>query len=168
VHLLRLGRTEDDRRHIGVLGRPRQRQLSRRRIEPLGNLGQLLDLFDLGLALVALELLDRVLEEVLVGREAAVVGDPVVVLARQETRCQGRPDGGAVLELLVQRRVLLLEALAVEGIVLRLLDNGRNQVVLLGNVVGLLDLCGRPLTCAPVYVPTESVHVAQVGQWYLQ
>lgn len=42
-------------------------------------------LLDLGLTFGALELLDGVLEEVLVGGETGVLGDTIVVLAGQET-----------------------------------------------------------------------------------
>ena len=42
-------------------------------------------LLDLGLTFGALELLDGVLEEVLVGGETGVLGDAIVVLAGQET-----------------------------------------------------------------------------------
>ena len=55
-----------------------------------------------------------------------------------------------ILELLVQRRKLDLEALSVEGVVLRLLRNGRDQVVLFSDLSCLHDLNRTPLRSAPV------------------
>jgi hypothetical protein len=106
-------------------------------------------LLDLGLALRTLELLDGVLEEVLVGGKAGIFRDAVVVLASQETGSKRRPDGGTVLVLVVQRSILDLETLSVEGVVLGLLSNGSDQVVLLGNLSGFHDLGGRPLGGTP-------------------
>lgn len=106
-------------------------------------------LLDLGLAFGALELLDGVLEEILVGGKARVFGNAIIVLASQKTGSERRPDGSTVLELVVQRSVLNLETLSVECIVLRLLGNGCNEVVLLGNLSGFHDLSGRPLGCSP-------------------
>jgi hypothetical protein len=106
-------------------------------------------LLDLGLALRTLKLLDGVLEEVLVGGKAGIFGDAVVVLASQETGSKRRPDGGTVLVLVVQRSILDLETLSVEGVVLGLLSDGSDQVVLLGNLSGFHDLGGRPLGGTP-------------------
>jgi len=108
---------------------PCERQLCNSATELLGDLGKTSDLLNLGLALFALESLDGALEEALVGSETAVLGDTVVVLAGEETRGQRRPDGGAVLVLVVERSVLDLEALTVEGVVLRLLSDRSNEVV---------------------------------------
>jgi hypothetical protein len=58
--------------------------------------------------------------------------------------------------LLIERRVLLLKSLSVESVVLWLFGDGRDQVVLLGDVDSLLDLCGRPLAGSPV---VGKVHV---------
>src|SRR4051794_38187515 len=63
LDLLHLGRAQNHSADIGVLGRPRQREVGNRGTEPLGNRRQLAHLFDLGLALGALERLDGVLEE---------------------------------------------------------------------------------------------------------
>lgn len=120
---------------------PRERKLRDGATKLLSDLGELSDLLDLGLALLGLQSADRVLEEGLVLRKAAVLGDAVVVLAGEETGGQRGPDGGAVLELLVQRRVLDLEALAVEGVVLRLLGDGGDEVVPGGGLlVAVFDL----------------------------
>lgn len=120
---------------------PCKRKLRNSATELLGDLGELPDLLDLGLALLGLQSADRVLEESLVLCKAAVLGDAVVVLSGEETGGQRGPDGGAVLELLVQRRVLDLEALAVEGVVLRLLGDGGDEVVPGGGLlVAVLDL----------------------------
>ena len=108
---------------------PGKRKLCDSATKLLSDLGKALDLLDLGLALLSLERLDRALEEALVGSETAVLGDAVVVLASQKTRGERRPDGGAVLVLVVERSVLDLEALTVEGVVLRLLGDGSNEVV---------------------------------------
>ena len=108
---------------------PGKRKLCDSATKLLSDLGKALDLLDLGLALLSLERLDRALEEALVGSETAVLGDAVVVLASKETGGERRPDGGAVLVLIVERSVLDLEALTVEGVVLRLLGDGGNEVV---------------------------------------
>lgn len=52
--------------------------------------------------------------------------------------------------LLEERRVLLLESLAVEGVVLGLFGGRRDQVILLGDIDSFLDLCGRPFAGSPV------------------
>jgi len=108
---------------------PGKRKLCDSATKLLGDLGETPDLLDLGLALVGLESLNRALEEALVGGETAVLGDAIVVLASEETRGERRPDGGTVLVLVVERSVLDLEALTVEGVVLRLLGDRSNEVV---------------------------------------
>lgn len=145
--------------------------------QPLSDLGQLPDLGDLCLALLALQLLDGALEETLVGREARVLRDAIVVLASQETGGERRPNGGAVLELVEEGSVFDFESLAMEGVVLRLLgdaggwsvqgrktrendrmyglDSRSNEVVLLGNLSGLHDLRSRPFTRAPIVGQVE-------------
>lgn len=65
--------------------------------------------------------------------EAGAVGDAVVIFAGQEAAGERGPDGGAVLELLEQGGVFDFEALAVEGVVLRLFGDGGDEVVLLGD-----------------------------------
>lgn len=108
---------------------PGKRKLCNSATKLFGDLGKTPDLLNLGLALVGLESLDGALEEALVGGETAVLGNTVVVLASKKTRGKRRPDGGAVLVLVVKRGVLDLEALTVEGVVLRLLSDGSNEVV---------------------------------------
>ena len=146
---------------------PGKRELCDSATELLGDLGKTPDLLDLGLALIGLKSLDGALEEALVGGETAVLGDAVVVLASKKTRGERRPDGGAVLVLVVERSVLDLEALTVEGVVLGLLSDGSNEVVpmyvsrpselygkrqdsLLSDLGGLRDLNSRPLGSSPV------------------
>jgi len=73
-------------------------------------------------------------------RKARVLGDTLVVLTGQKTGSKGTPDGGPVLILLIQRLILALKPLAVEGIVLRLFGDRSDEVVLFGDVVGFLDL----------------------------
>ena len=121
----------------------------------LSNLRQLAHLLDLSLTLLGLEALDGVLEESLVCGEAGVLGNAVVVLAGEQAAGERRPDGGAVAMLLEEGSILVLEALAVEGVVLGLLDDGGDQVVLLGEVDGLLDLDGAPLRGTPVVGKVE-------------
>jgi hypothetical protein len=108
---------------------PGKRKLRDGAAQLLGDLGKVADLLELGLALLALQSLDGALEEALVGGETAVLGDAVVVLASEETGGERRPDGGAVLVLVVERSVLNLETLTVEGVVLRLLGDGSDKVV---------------------------------------
>lgn len=74
----------------------------------------------------------------------------VVVLPREQAARERRPDGGAIGEGLVQRRVLDLEAVAVEGVVLGLLGDGGNEVVLLREQRGFGYLLRGPLRRAPV------------------
>lgn len=148
MNLVDLGGAQDDGADIGVLGGPGQSKLTGSATEPLGHGGELPNLLDLGLAFGLLELLDGVLEESLVVGEARILGNAVIVLASQETRGERAPDSGAVLELLEQRLVLDFEALAVEGVVLGLLDNGGNEVVFLGNQGSLSDLGSAPLGSA--------------------
>lgn len=123
LKLLNLCRTENDSADIGVLESPGKRELGDVSTEALSDFGQLLDLLDLGLAGFSLKLVDGVLEEGLVGGESRVLGDSVVVLAGQEAGGERGPDCGAVLELVEERSVLDLEALTVESVVLRLLND---------------------------------------------
>lgn len=155
VDLVDLCGAEDDGADVGVAGGPGEGELRGVAAELLGDLGELLDLLDLGLALVRLQALDRVLEELLVGREPRALGYAVVVLAGEQAAGEGAPDGGAVVELVEQRLELDLEALAVEGVVLGLLGDGGDQVVLLGEPGGLGDLLGAPLAGAPVVRQVE-------------
>lgn len=155
LNLLNLGGSQDHSADVGVLEAPGQGELRCVSTQALRNGSELLDLFDLGLSFLGLQLLDGLAEELLVGGQAGALGDAVVVLSGQETRCQGRPDGGAVAELLVEGSVLDLEALAVEGVVLGLLDNRGDEVVSLGDLSGLGDLGSAPLGCSPVVGKVE-------------
>jgi len=108
---------------------PGKRKLCNGAAQLLGDLGEVADLLELGLALLALKSLDGALEEALVGGETAVLGDAVVVFASEKARGERRPDGGTVLVLVVEGSVLNLETLTVEGVVLRLLGDGSDKVV---------------------------------------
>jgi len=136
-----------------------------------GDLGQLLDLLDLGLSLGRLELFDSVLEELGVGSVSRVLGDTVVVLSSKldeehwissqrwahfngqahslethETGSQRRPDGRTQsLVSLEQGKVVDLESLSVQHRVLRLFTGRSDQVELVGDGVSLLDLLSGPL-----------------------
>ena len=136
-------------------------------------------------------MLDLGVEEVAVVGEAGTFGNAVVVLAGEESGGERGPDGGTVLfsrsasrfaidsersenylVLVEERLVLDLEALTVEGVVLRLLGDGGNEVVLLGDLssldiqmssaaflvsqsteatTDLHDLSGGPFTGTPVF-----------------
>jgi hypothetical protein len=66
---------------------PSQSQVGHGAVQLLfGNLGQLLDLFDLGLSLGRLELFNSVLEELGVGSVSRVLGNAVVVLSSKLER----------------------------------------------------------------------------------
>lgn len=162
LELLNLGSTQDNSADVRVLEGPGERELGDVSAETLGDFCELLDLLDLGLAGLGLELVDGPLEERLVGGEAGIFGDAVVVLSGQKTAGKRGPDGGSVLELVVQGCVLNFEALTVEGVVLRLLNDcivvstGKqsnvnwgltrsNKVVALGDVSSLGNLSGAPL-----------------------
>lgn len=80
--LLGLGSTQDARRDVRVLERPCDGETGHRATERLGDLGELLDLGDLGLALLGLKLLDGFSEEFLVGGVTGVFWDAVVVLPK--------------------------------------------------------------------------------------
>ena len=101
MDLLHLASTKDHCANVGVLRSPGKCELARRGSKLFGDRGELLDLLDLCLTLIALQLLNSLLEELLVGREARVLWDALVLLADQQTRGKRRPDGGTVLELLV-------------------------------------------------------------------
>lgn len=141
--------THDAGGHVGVEEGPREREVGHARTDALGDLGERLDLGDLGLALLRLELLDGVGEEGRVGRKARALGHAVVVLAREDTRVEGRPDGRAVATL-EHVLVLDLEALAVQHRVVGLLAHGADHVEAGSNLLGLGDLGGGPLRSAPV------------------
>ena len=155
LELLNLCRAQDHGADVGVRRRPRQGELRDGSAETLGDSAQLAHLLDLGLASLTLELLDGALKEGLVGREPRVLRDAIVVLAGQQATGEGRPDGGAVAVVLEQVGVLNLEPLAVESVVLGLLDDGGNEVVLFGETDGFRDLSGGPLRSAPVVGKVE-------------
>jgi hypothetical protein len=114
LNLLDLGGTKYDSANMRVLRAPSQAQLSDIASETLSDLGQALDLFNLGLAFRGLEGSCSRIEKVLVVGEAGALGNAVVVLAGEETGGERGPDGCTILELLVKRRVFDLETLAVE------------------------------------------------------
>lgn len=123
LKLLNLCRAKNDGADVGVLEGPGKRQLGDVSSETLSNFGHLPDLLDLGLSSFCLELVDCALEEGLVGSETRVFGNTVVVLSGEETAGKRGPDGGSVLELVVEGSVLDLEALTVQSVILRLLNN---------------------------------------------
>ena len=71
-------------------------------------------------------------------------------LACEHTAGEGRVNGSANVEALVERSVLLLRTLAMEDVVHALLNHRRMKIVLLSNETGLLKLLRAPLARAPV------------------
>jgi hypothetical protein len=107
---------------------------------------ELLHLRDLLLALVRLQLRDRVLEGRRVRVEAAALRNSVVVFAGEQAAGEGRPDRRGHAAVFVQVRILLLEALAMEGIVLRLLDDGTGEAESVSDGPSFFDLLGAPFS----------------------
>ena len=70
---------------------------------------------------------------VLQRRAAAAWPNALAVLAGEHARGERAPDGRAVAELVVQRRILVLDAAAHEQVVLRLLHHRRRETVLFGD-----------------------------------
>lgn len=108
VNLRDLGRSEDHRRYVRavtavstiltpksdyqtedflLLRSPSKGELGSRALKAISDLAQLADLLELGLALLALQLLGLVTEEVLVCGKPRILRNTLVVLASQETRC---------------------------------------------------------------------------------
>jgi hypothetical protein len=135
-------------RNVLVLAAPCESQLSRCAAQLLGDLRQLLDLLDLGLALLALQAFNLRLEKVFVVGEAAVLGNALVVFTSEHTAVQRRPDRCTILELLqagntelapvshilrtkmtylVEGLVFLLETFTVECVVLGLFGDGSDE-----------------------------------------
>src|SRR5271154_2428646 len=161
--LLRLTCTSNDSRDIGVLQTPSQSQCSGAAANFLCKFGEFLDLCNLGFADICVQLITESFHEWIVFHcETGIVRNTVVVLAGQETTCEGRPNCGAVMVKLVQGSIFLLETIASEEIVLWLVSNGSNQIVLGGHVVSMLyllaffesrttlDLKGGPFRSSPV------------------
>lgn len=144
-NLLRLRRPQNARADILVLECPRQCELTHRAVQLLGNLGQLAHLGDLVFHFLLLELASALLGDGVIAR---ALGDAVIVLAGEHALCEWRPDGRAVVVELEDGCKLALDA-AVEHVVLGLIRNGWNEVVLVGDVVGVLNLERAPLGCTP-------------------
>ena len=154
-NLLRFRAAEYDGADVLILGRPREGELGRRTAQLLGDGGELFHLFDLGFAFGGLELFDFAAEQVAVVVQAGPFRDAVVVFPCQEPTRQWRPDRRAVAELVEQRRVFNLEALAVEGVVLRLFGNWGDEVVSFRDLRRFHDLHGGPFARAPVVCQVE-------------
>lgn len=147
VDLLRPRRPRDERRDIGVLERPGQRELGQRRIQllsdglELGHDGQVL------LPRLVAERLGEVGDELVL---ALALGQTaarrrrglVVVFARQDTLLQRREHRQPQPVLLVQPAVFALDALARQQVVLRLLDHGADQAQLVRHAPCFGDLAG--------------------------
>ena len=88
--------TCDTSRDVGVLDRPGQGEVGHGATQALGDLGELLDLFDLGFALWRLELLDIRSHRTGAGLIPRILGDTIIVLAGEQARREGRPNRAAV------------------------------------------------------------------------
>lgn len=144
MYLLDFGRAQYDRADILILRCPSNRKLGTVPTHFLGDGGKLLDFLDLGLSSGTLQFLDSILEDGLVGGEARIFRNPIVVFPCKQSRRQWRPDSGAILEFLEKWGVLDLEALAIECVVLRLLGDGSDEVVGICDFGGLGNLGCRP------------------------
>jgi hypothetical protein len=158
-HILQ-GAAHDTCRNVLVNNSPSEREVAHAAAQLLGNFGEPLDLLDLCLALGRCKPLDPVLEETLVGGEARVVRDTVVVLAGEDPTFERGPNGAAILATVKkdslgkpgdgnppavtlvppQWLVLVLEPLAVEHTVVWLLADGADHVEPAGDLNRLLYL----------------------------
>ena len=99
-------------------------------------------------------------EGVVLHRGAAARRHAVAVLAGQQPGRKRAPGRQAQADVVVQARVLLLHALAVEQVVLRLLHHRLVQVVTLGDLPGGTDVARAPLARPPVQRLALPDHVA--------
>src|SRR3569833_1532152 len=151
VDLLGAASAGDGRAHVGVLEHPGQGQHAHLDAQLVGDGLQLVDALDDGVPLVLARALPVALDEVdLLLGEARVVGDAVLVLARQDALLHGREDGQAEADLAVQVGVLLLDARAVQHVVVGLLHDGADQAEPVGVPPRQRDLVRAPLGRAPV------------------
>ena len=148
-------RAGDHRRDMRVLRDPGDRHLSDRRAELGGDGFEPADRRVLRLVGQALGEPAHVLE-----RAAAAGRDAAPVLAGQQAAGERAPGREAEADVLVEPRVFLLDALAMEQVVLRLLHHRLVQVVPVGDVPGGADVGRRPLAGAPVERLAARDHVA--------
>lgn len=142
--------THNTSRDVLVDQSPGQSQVGGGRTKALSDLGQLPNLLNLGLALGGVERLDVARHHLLVGSVSTVLGDTIVVFTSQETGVEGRPDGGSATNSVEDIVIFDLESLSVHHGVMGLLDRGADETETGGDLVSLLDLCGRPLRGTPV------------------
>src|SRR5690606_29887718 len=156
--LLHPAGTEDHRGHPRVAQAPGDRQRRRRDTRLVGDAGEGTGTLE-PLVLLGHDLPSQPLQ--VVPREAGITRDAVVVLAGEQAGGQRGPDRRAHSELPVQRCVLLLDPLAMQQVVLRLLHGRRMQMVARGDRVRLADQFRRPLRGAPIQdlpLPDQRVH----------
>lgn len=142
--------THNTSRDVLVDQSPGQSQVSGGRTKAFSDLGQFPDLLDLGLALGCVECLDVARHHLLVGGVSTVLGDAIVVFTSQQTGVEGRPNGRSATNSVEDIVVFNLESLSVHHGVVGLLDRGADETETGGDLVSLLDLCGRPLRGTPV------------------
>ena len=152
--LCRVAGAGDHRRDAGVLETPCERHLRERASEVGGNRREAPDHGEprligepLGEPFVAFQRAARA------GRYA------VVVLAGQQAGRERTPDRGAEADVAVEPRVFVLDALAMEQVVLRLLGDRLVQVMALRDVPRRHDLRGAPFRRAPVQRLARGDHV---------
>ena len=138
-----------------VLRHPRNRQLRRAATQLVGDAPELRDGGVLGRVEQALRQETHARQ-----RTPAALGNAVRILAGEQPARQRAPGRQAQADVFVQPRVVLLDALAVEQVVLRLLHHRPVQVVLVGNVPGGANVVGRPLAGAPIERLALGNHVA--------
>lgn len=147
-NLLRPTGPSDDGRNIRILQTPSQSEGSGTPANLLGDLGEFLDLLDLGLSGVRLEFIAETLHEGIVfDCETGIIGDTIVVFPGEKTRGKGGPDCGSVAVDFVKGGVFLFEAVAGEEIVLGLISNGSYQIVFGCNVMSMLNTTVRHCRC---------------------
>ena len=145
MHLFHPAGAGDDAAHLRVLQAPGQRHLRHADAQLSSDGDQLAGLVDPpGVGQGRLE------PFILFKGSAAAGGDAIVVLAGQQARSQRAEDSGPQPDIPVEAGVLVLDLLAVEHVVLRLLHDRLVQVMLIGDLPGFHDLGRAPLGGAPV------------------
>ena len=160
--LLDARRAGDHGADVAVQQAPRERELRERAADVLRHAVELADeavLVRVGQAVAQ--------ERVGLERAARAGRHAVAVLAGQQARRERAPRRQAEPDVLVQPRVLLLDALAMQQVVLRLLHHGLVQVAPVGDVPRGADLVGAPLARAPVERAAALDHVVHRPHGFL-
>lgn len=134
-----------------VLQHPSERECAHLDAEALGDGLELVDLLDGLVELLLARALPPAGDELdLLLREARALGHAVLVLSGQQALAQRREDRQACPDLAVEMRVLDLDLLAAQHVVLGLLHDGADEAELVGVPPGLRDLVRVPHRRAPV------------------